>query len=302
MQVWSTVPLNSSAFQGGVVSIGNFDGLHLGHQALLGQAQALPGPRTVLTFDPHPVQVLFPERQLKRLFPREDLIERLPDYGVDLLVVLKFTKEFAALSAREFLESYVRPLAPRHIVAGYDFGFGHDREGSLAFLSSWAESEGIEVHVVEAKLEGGEVVGSRRLRRLLSEGRVAEMPGLLGRRFYLRGEVVSGAGRGAGIGVPTMNLKVENEMVPMIGVYATRTIGDGRSYPSVTNVGVNPTFESDNRVRVETHVLDETLNWRGRKIDVEFVARLRDEKKFANVEDLKKQIQADILEARHVLK
>jgi riboflavin kinase/FMN adenylyltransferase len=141
-------------------------------------------------------------------------------------------------------------------------------------------------------------VSGGRIRRALNEGRVELACELLGRPFYLRGQVVEGAGRGAGLGIPTLNLKIENELTPKLGVYVTQTVEGGNVYPSVTNVGVNPTFETDGVVRVETHVLDREVNWRGRMIDVRFLGRLRDEMKFSGIEELKSRIRDDIEAAR----
>ncbi len=303
MQIWRQLEPFEQKFQSGVVTIGNYDGLHLGHQSLLHKAQEVPGPRVVMTFDPHPMQVLHPERNLKRLFPREDLFEQLPNYGVDLLVILPFDKGFAKLSAQEFLNRYVsEAFHPRHIVAGYDFQFGNGREGTLDVLRGWAGARGISVDVVSPLRMGAEVVSSRRIREMIVKGDVHGAQMLLGRPFYLRGEVVAGQGRGKTIGIPTLNQRVINETLPPIGVYVSRVRFGGQVYPSVTNVGTNPTFENGTTVKVETHVLDSVADWRGEVIDVELVERLREEKKFSGVEDLKKQIQSDILKARAVLR
>lgn len=313
MQIWreATAPaigswhgMNNAEVSGAVITMGNFDGLHLGHQALLKAALDQPSPRVVITFDPHPLQVLYPERRLRRLLPREDLVEQLPKYGVDLLWILPFTRDFAQLGPQEFL-TRLEPLAPRHVVAGYDFGFGRDRSGSLDSLRAWAASRGASMHVVPPLLVDGAPVSSRRLRDMIAvQGDAAGARRLMGRPFYLRGEVVRGAGRGAGIGIPTLNQRVVNETLPRQGVYATRTrVGGAASppRPSVTNIGVTPTFGDGGSVKVETHVLDGVCEARGQTVDVEFIVRLRDEMKFSSIEDLKKQIQSDILKAHEAL-
>ena len=295
------MPIDAQNFHGGVVTIGNYDGLHLGHQCLLTCLGEMAGPRTVMTFDPHPAQILQPERHLKRLFPRADLTERLPDFGVDLLVVLPFDREFARLSAGEFLNQFVGVLKPRHIVAGYDFAFGTGREGTLEVLRTWAAAHSATVNVVEPMRLDGEIVSSRRIRDLVIQGEVRAAARLLGRPFYLRGETVAGAGRGATIGVPTLNQKVENETLPALGVYASRLRVGDKSYASVTNVGTNPTFEASSVVKVETHLIGVTGDWHGLTVDVDLVERLRAEQKFSSVEDLKKQLQGDILRATRIL-
>jgi riboflavin kinase/FMN adenylyltransferase len=301
MLIWNqTTPDSLTAFRGSVVTIGNFDGLHLGHQALLKRALGLPGRRVVITFDPHPLQVLYPERELKRLLPREDISEQLPKYGVDLLWIIPFTRRFAQLSGREFLETCVgAPFDPRHMIAGYDFGFGKDRTGTLESLQEWATAHECALHVVPPLNVEGRPVSSRRLRELIQNGDVAAAARLMGRPFYLRGEVIHGAGRGASIGVPTMNQQVINETLPKQGVYITSTRVGGEERPSVTNIGWNPTFGGSAAVKVETHVVDgRPCEARGQSIDVSFLERLRDEKKFSSVDELKAQIHRDIEEAR----
>src|ERR1700733_7744282 len=162
MQVWKSLERGEQNFHHGVVTVGNFDGLHLGHQSLLKKALEFNGPRVVITFDPHPIQVLRPERELKRLFPREDLIETLPNYAVDLLVILPFDREFAAIPARTFLNRYlVDAFYPEHVVAGYDFTFGNGREGTLDLLKDWSVHCGIKLEVLPPLRMSGEVVSSR---------------------------------------------------------------------------------------------------------------------------------------------
>ena len=302
MQIWRRIDGDTKNFQGGVLTVGNYDGLHIGHQRLLREGEKVGHPLIVMTFDPHPRQVLQPEKHLKRLFPRDDLGEQLPLYGVDLAVILHFDHKFAALSAREFLEQFVwQPFHPRHIVAGYDFAFGKGREGTLDVLKVWAAEKNVTVDVVQPLEKDGAVVSSRRIRDLILKGDVAGAEVLLGRPFYLRGEVIAGQGRGKTIGIPTLNQRVVNETLPPNGVFASRVRFEGSVYNSVTNVGTNPTFESGVLVKVETHVLDTVAEWRGHVIDVELIERLRDEKKFSSVEDLKKQVQSDILKARSIL-
>lgn len=302
MQTWKRIERTAKEFQGGVVTIGNFDGLHLGHQALLKKARECGGPVVVVTFDPHPQQILKPGISLKRLFPREDLMERLPELGVSLLVVLPFDQTLAQVGAEEFWSHYVNePFKPRHVVAGHDFAFGRDREGNLDFLHRWCESHGATLHVVGPLTKDGELYSSRLIRELVQNGRVEDAAQKLGRYFYLRGEVGSGAGRGATIGIPTMNFKPVQEVIPAQGVYATRTVFENQIFPSVTNIGTNPTFGSQEGIKIETHVMGASLEARGHKVEVQFVKRLRAEKKFTSIEDLKNQIKDDILKAHEAL-
>ncbi|MGE0526428.1 MAG: bifunctional riboflavin kinase/FAD synthetase [Bdellovibrionales bacterium] len=304
MQIWTDISRHAERaeiFHGAALTMGNFDGLHLGHQTLVKTAARLPGPTVVITFDPHPVQVLYPERRLRRLFPRADLAEQLPQYGVDLLVILRFTRDFSQLSSQQFLRAYLEaPFRPRHLVAGYDFAFGQSRSGTLASLREWSTSHGATLHQVPPVELGGEIVSSGRIRKLVENGDVPEASTLLGRPFYLRGPVGTGAGRGTKLGFPTLNQNVENEVLPALGVYATRVRWKGTALPAVTNVGVNPTFGGESRVKVETHVLSGSIEARGEQIDVDFIERLRPELRFPGIEDLKKQIGADILKAKRI--
>ncbi len=302
MHTWLDLGKTAKEFQGGVVTMGNFDGLHFGHQALLRKARDCGGPVVLVTFDPHPLQILAPHKPHTRIFPRRDLMERLPLFGVDLLMILPFTAELARLNAEDFLRKYVRePFAPKHLVAGHDFAFGKDREGSLDFLRAWCPRNDCELHVIAPREEDGEIYSSRLIRELLQKGEVEKAAQKLGRNFYLRGEVGSGAGRGTGIGIPTMNFKPVKEVVPAHGVYATRTHFDRQTFNSITNIGINPTFGGVEGVKIETHVLDRTVEARGKTAEVEFVKRLRPEMKFASIEDLKKQIKNDILKANEAL-
>lgn len=303
MNVWNQVARLEQKFQGGVVTIGNFDGLHLGHQSLLVEAARHPGARVVMTFDPHPLQVLRPETKLRRLFPREDLAEQLPQFGVDLLVVLPFTTELATTPAEKFWREYVmKPFAPKHIVAGHDFGFGAGRSGTLEHIREWSELAGAQVHVMPPLQIAGENFSSRRIREMVEAGDVRGAQALLGRPFYLSGTLVSGAARGRQIGFPTLNMKTVNEILPASGVYATRTRLDGQPpLKSVTNIGVNPTFGGVAEIKVETHVIGQTIQALRGEFKVDFVQRLRPEMKFNSIEDLKKQIQSDILKVNEAV-
>ena len=292
---------NFHGYDGAVITIGNFDGLHLGHRALLKAAGQPPGPRVVITFAPHPVQVLYPERGLRRLLPREDLREQLPALGIDLLVELPFTREFASLTAPEFLNGYLSPFKPSALVVGYDFAFGKAREGKQEGLRAWCDARGTKFSVVPPFEVDGAAVSSRRLRDLVERGEVGEARRLLGRPYYLRGLVGSGAGRGAGMGSPTLNQAVTNETLPKNGVYVSRARWRGEHYDAVTNVGLTPTFGASSEVKIETHVLDQDLHWRDQVVDVDLLERLRDERKFDDVAQLRTQIATDIARARQIL-
>jgi riboflavin kinase/FMN adenylyltransferase len=302
MHVWTEIRPQAQNFQGGTLTIGNFDGLHRGHQKLLEAINEGPSPHIVVTFDPHPVQVLYPERQLRSLFPREDLQEQLPGYGMDLLLKLRFDHALAQLLAEEFLRRKIyEPFQPARLVVGYDFALGANRTGDLNWLKRWSSGQKVELFVVPPFSLDGQIVSSRAVREWIASGDVRAAAKNLGRPFYVRGEVIHGAGRGRGLGFPTLNFPPATELRPMTGVYATRTRFNGRSYKSVTNVGQAPTFQTAGGLQIETHILDESLDLYGRTVDIEFIARLRPEVKFNGPEDLKKQIEKDILEARRIL-
>lgn len=285
-------------FQGGTITIGNFDGLHLGHRALLAEAQKHGGPLIVLTFDPHPVQVLHPDRALKRLFPREDTAEQLAHLGFDLFVVLKFTRELAQLSADEFLQVHVlKPYRPHHLVVGHDFGLGQGRKGNIDFLKSWAAQHSIALHIVSAVKDGETVVSSGRIREALAQGDVELSARWLQRPFYLKGRAIRGDGRGTQLGFPTVNQTFENETVPATGVYVSALHSDGHRYAAVSNIGINPTFSGD-VLKVESFILAGEQVHIGENVKLDLLKRLRAERKFAGPEDLKKQIERDILEAK----
>jgi riboflavin kinase / FMN adenylyltransferase len=289
-----------------VVCIGNFDGLHRGHQALVDRttqlAQQLGCPAVVYTFDPHPAQVLFPERGHKALFSREDLAHQLERHHVNIAIFEPFTKSFAALSPERFVADYlVQWLKPRFVVVGEDFNFGNQRSGSVSLLQELAKPLGFAVEVVPPVFWAGEVVSSSRIRRAVQDGNMELAQDLLGRPFSLQGIVQSGAGRGKSIGIPTANLRPPDVILPKRGVYATAVeIEAGKVLPSVTNIGVAPTFSHTNQVMVETHILDQNLTLLGTALTVHFLSYLREERKFAGVAELTLQIQNDIARARSV--
>jgi len=302
MRIWRGSDEDSQNFQGGTVTVGKFDGLHLGHQKLLEEVRKGSKPWVVMTFDPLPLQFLQPDKGYHRLMPKEDLEHQLPAFGIDVLRILPFVRQLAEKTPEQFAEDYFwRDFKPKKIVVGHDFAMGKDRKGHVQWLKRWSDERDVQLLVVPPFELDGKVVSSGRVRELINQGAVDEAAKLLGRPFYVRGQVVQGAGRGRGIGVPTLNQKVVNETLPAIGVYASRTRWKNQVMNSVTNVGRVPTFTDQRNIQVETHVLNRDINAYGDTVDVDLIHRLRPEKKFASVEDLKKQIQQDILEASSIL-
>lgn len=295
------------ALRAPAVAVGNFDGVHLGHQQLIAEARAaaagLGGEAVALTFDPHPAAVLAPGRAPRLLTTTRRKLELLATAGVDVAVVEPFDRELAALDPRAFADQVlVAALGARHVVVGYDFRFGHGRAGSADTLRELGGELGFAVEVVAPVSVGGVVASSSRIRALIEEGELAAARALLGREVEVEGEVVRGAGRGRGIGVPTANLATDTEVLPPLGIYATWVeLAGGARLPGAASVGTNPTFDDSGRVSVEVHLLDFDGDLYGQRLRLAFVAHLRGELRFAGAAELVDQIRRDIAETRRVL-
>jgi riboflavin kinase/FMN adenylyltransferase len=290
-----------------VVTVGTFDGVHIGHQALVGRAvaraKALGVPAAVYTFHPHPAKILAPARAPAVLQSIEERARLLRSYGADLVVVEPFDASFAAIGADEWVEQYlVARFNPRAVVIGFNFSYGRARSGGPEHMTTMGARHGFAVDVVGAVRQGAEVVSSTVLRGQLERGEVEAAAGLLGRPFALTGLVIKGEERGRTIGVPTANIASEAEIVPRFGVYVSRTeLEDGRRFGSVTNIGRSPTFGATAAPRVETHLFDFSGDLYGQRLRVELIARLRDEQRFGSVPELVAQIRDDIGRAKERL-
>lgn len=285
-----------------VVSIGNFDGLHLGHQKILravaGRAPSLGALAAAVTFDPHPLKILRPQQAPRLLQTLEQKVSGFMALGLDAALVLTFNAELAALSPEEFVRrTLVGSLRTRAVLVGHSFRFGHKQAGSAETLRELGRQFGFDVEIVEPVTVDGEVVSSSTVRAAVGEGRVARAAQLLGRPFALTGGIRRGAGRGASIVVPTLNLAPEQELLPRAGVYATETLFDGRVYRSATNVGMRPTFDGE-ALSVESHLFDFSATVTAGRLEVRFWERLRDERKFPDAAKLRAQIAADIEQTR----
>lgn len=293
------------------VAIGNFDGVHLGHQRLLQTAIAaarnLGGDAVVFTFDPHPAAVLAPHKAPALITSRARKLELLAQAGISACVLEPFTRELAAMSHEDFLQSIVvEILGARHIVVGYDFTYGRERAGTTATLRASGQARGIGVDVIEPVEVGGVAVSSTRVRELVRDGDVAGARALLGRDHDLDGTVIRGDGRGARIGVPTANLALDTTLLPRGGVYAVRVrvlddVAGARALPAVANLGTNPTFVDRAELSLEVHILDFAADLYGKRLRVELVERLRGEQRFAGIDALLAQIRTDIEQARALL-
>ncbi len=294
----SGLPLNNP-----VLTIGNFDGVHEGHKALFRKvrerAEALNGQSAVMTFDPHPIRVMKPGNGPPMITPTEQKLELIGRAGIDVVFCLPFTREFAAVTAEDFVRRIlIERIGIREIVVGYDYSFGAGRKGDIALLRKLGKEVGFEVHVLDPIAIDGMLVSSTSIRDLVRAGDLDRAARLLGRDYQICGRVISGHGRGGRLlGVPTANLEPVDELVPKEGVYAVLVRIDGRTHHGVTNIGNNPTF-GDRDVSVETHLLDFSGDLVGKTIRIDFLERLRDEKAFGGFEELKEQIDRDIQRAR----
>jgi riboflavin kinase/FMN adenylyltransferase len=296
-----------------ILTVGNFDGVHLGHRAILDivtqRARAVRGAAVVYTFEPHPRKVLSPTNAPRLLTTLEQKLELLALAGVDAVVLEPFDLAFARTPAEDFIREFVHArIRPLEVYVGYDFHFGRDREGSMRLLTELGPRLGFSVTIVPEVVIGEGDVNSTRIRQLLGEAAVEDAAILLGRDYTVRGRVGKGEERGRALGFPTANLELENEVLPALGVYAGRVRflddGDppaGGAFPAVTNVGTRPTFGASDRVVVEAHLIDFSGDLYGRRVELSFRFHLRPERRFAGVEALRAQIDADRAEARRRL-
>ena len=290
------------------LTIGSFDGVHLGHQSiirrLVDDAHAAGLPAVVLTFEPHPLKVLRPEFTLLQLTSNDERAALLAELGVDHVVAMPFDLEVAALSASDFLLRVRHALGFSRLLIGYDFALGRNREGNAARLEELGRELGYALQVFEPIRNGGAIYSSSRIRRMIAEGDLRTAAEMLGRPYSVTGTVVPGAQRGRTIGIPTANISVAGgRAIPQTGVYACRVTVRGRTYDAATNIGVRPTFEAGIvDETVEAHILDFDQNIYNETVQVSFVEKLRGEKKFAGVDALIAQIRSDIVLAREVLR
>jgi riboflavin kinase/FMN adenylyltransferase len=290
------------------VAIGNFDGVHLGHQALVAaardRARADGGEAVILTFDPHPARFFAPELAPPMITTLARRLELLAQAGADVVVIEPFDAAFAALEAPRFVADVLRgDLGAQHLVVGYDFTFGRARQGTPPLLVELGKSLGMGVTVVPPVSAGGVVCSSTKIREFVLEGRVEGARMLLGRPFELGGEVVRGAGRGRTLGIPTANVRPEGELLPRTGIYAARAGAGALDRVAAVSVGTNPTFVSgEPHVTVEAYLLDFDGDLYGQRLELTFWARLRDERRFASVDDLLREIDRDIARTREIVK
>ncbi len=288
-----------------VATIGNFDGVHRGHLTLFdmvkNRAATISGQSVVITFDPHPLKVMRPDNGPPLITPTAQKLRLIEAAGVEIIFCIPFTKDFASISARDFVQNILLDgIGIRELVVGYDYSFGRGREGNIQLLKEMGQTAGFLVHVAEPVHIGDRLVSSTAIRKLVQEGNLPEAKLLLGRDYQIFGRVIKGMNRGGRLlGFPTANLDPVDELVPGVGVYAVHVVIDNEVYEGVTNIGYNPTF-GKGPFSVETHILDFKKYLVGKDITIQFIKRLRIEKKFESIEELSAEIRKDILKAKEI--
>lgn len=289
------------------VALGIFDGVHIGHQhlitAMIRKAKDLKVRSMVITFFPHPAHVLVPRLKLGYLVPLAHRLKLLEDLGVQECVVMEFTKDFAQVKPEAFIRGVLaEKYGAKAIFVGEEFRFGKNRAGDVALFKKMASTCGYTMHAVKPVNEGGSPVSSTRLRALIPSGDLPAAEKLLGRPFSVRGKVVKGDGRGAVLGFPTANVEYHADILPPDGVYAVRAQLNSKTFKAVANLGMRPSFAADAPKRLlEVHIFDVHRNLYGQELEIEFIQRIRPERKFASPQDLIEQIQRDVNSARQIL-
>ena len=288
-----------------VLALGNFDGLHRGHLKIIERvrrgAAEHGGTPMAMTFDPHPPRVVRPDKAPPLLMTKAQKLEAFNRAGISAVAVVRFTHEMSQWDPETFVRAVlVDWLRVAEVWVGANFLFGHDRSGNFSLLRTLGQRFGFRADKIDPVRYKEFVVSSTRIRRLVTEGRMDEAGGLLGHQYYVDGTIVDGRKRGREIGFPTANLSTDNELVPPHGVYATTLTIDGIVHASITNIGLRPTFGDTLATTIETHVLGYNGDLYGRPVRLGFVQRIRDERKFADVDSLRAQIEADVRRAERL--
>jgi riboflavin kinase/FMN adenylyltransferase len=288
-----------------LLTIGVFDGVHVGHRYLLKKLQQRAAEKNLLsgvvTFSPHPQSVLHQHNQLPWLSSLEDRVRSFRELGINMVAVLTFTPKVAQLSAQEFISLVKKHLRMRGIMVGPDFALGRGGEGNIKLLRTLGLEMKFSVEAIRPYTINGEVVSSTLIRQALAQGDMRKVQTLMGRYFYLRGKVITSDKRGRVLGFPTANLDIKpQQALPGNGIYATIAQVDGKQFPSATNIGIRPTFGEGEKI-VETHLLNYKGDLYGKDMRLEFVQKLRDEQRFPSSEELKVQIEKDVREVEVIL-
>lgn len=292
-----------SRWQQPILALGNFDGMHRGHLKIIERVRRVSEERgataVAMTFDPHPSKIVRPDKAPPLLMTNQQKLDALARAGMHGVAIIRFTPELAQWDPETFVRTVlVEWLHVAEVWVGANFLFGHDRAGNFSMLRSLGARYGFRGEKIDPVRYKDFVVSSTRIRRLITEGRVDEAGALLGHHYTIGGDVVQGQQRGRGLGFPTANICSDNELIPPAGVYATTAMVNAVAYPSITNIGTRPTFESGTENVIETHLMDFDRDLYGTQLRLGFVQRLRDEKKFEAVDALKTQIATDRTNAR----
>lgn len=307
MELITNPELIDKPFSNAVITIGNFDGVHKGHQTLLEsvirKAKEINGTSVAITFEPHPLRVLKNVSQPPLITIFEQKAELIEKTGIDVLIAIPFTKEFGEITPEEFIENLlVNRIGMKSIIVGKDYCFGKNRAGNTTMLKEYGDRLGYDLIIPDWVTAPGEEerISSTKVRETVSNGNVEKAPLLLGRHYQVRGKVVSGRNRGGKLlGFPTANLNLQDELCPKTGVYAVTVETKGGAYDGVANIGYSPTFD-DHLFTVEVHILNFDDDIYDQTIRVNMIAKLRDEKKFSGIEELSEQIRKDIEKARSI--
>jgi riboflavin kinase/FMN adenylyltransferase len=292
----------SERFVNPVLTIGNYDGLHLGHRRIIGKIQEkacdLNGTSMLMTFHPHPLTILRPDKCIGLITPLHVKKRLIEEAGIDVLIIIPFTDDFRHITPEAFVDNLlVKKLGIKGLIVGYDFKFGKEGKGNVEYLAFHSTGYGFFFEIQGAITFDGEKVGSNRIRKMIQEGDVGKAALHLDRPYMIEGTVVKGEGRGRTIGFPTINLKTEFPLIPKRGVYITDVDVGGKRYPAVTNIGYNPTFDGQS-LTIETYILDFSGDLYDRNIALYFLERVRDEVRFSSVDELKERIWKDVDTAR----
>ena len=289
----------------GVLTLGIFDGFHLGHQKIVQQvvsrAQQNHCPSILMTFDPHPLKLLKPQLGVERLFPLEDLIQQASSFGLEYLIIEQFSKSFSQITAPIFFEQYIyKPFRPSCLTVGYDLRFGFNREGSVQNLQQWASKYSFEVEEIIPFKINGDIVSTSMLRNAFEANDLVKMSSLMGRPFSVQGVRVPGEGRGKQLGFPTINIQTTSLLPKKRGVYFCLLHLDQEVFQGVMNIGINPTFSDlDGKIKVEVHLIEPCpRNLKNKEVQVDILIYIRDEKQFDSIDSLKREIRSDVAMAK----
>jgi len=306
MEILFNLTKNVDHLKPAALTIGNFDGLHLGHQAVINRVKELAQKEQehsiVLTFLNHPSEVLNPDKAVSKLCTQKHKIKLLDELGIDAVILLRFTQEFSRQTAEEFLKKIYERFPFKHLILGHDAVMGKDRQGNPEQIKKLAQSLNFQVQYISPYLIEGKPVSSSSIREALRTGNLQDVEKMLGRKYSIYSNVGTGKGKGRGLGFPTANIDTDSLCLPPLGVYAVSAKVDGKTFPGVANLGIAPTVRDDGKPILEVHLFDRSIDLYGKDVEVNFHGYIRPEKKFSDLTHLKERIGLDIEEAKFILR